>query len=168
MELFDALIEESIKTINNAHGRIRHCVDQLTDADVWFRENDHVNSIGIIIQHLCGNLRQWIIGGIGGKPDVRNRPSEFKDTMRTGKTELMDRFRDVVQECNETIRRLTPEELMEPRRIQGFDETVLSAMFASIPHIELHAGQVSYITKLLLKDRYKPRWKPTTKEEGAE
>ena len=168
MTLFEALIEESIKTIENAYGRICHCVEQLNDEDIWFRENEHVNSVGIIIQHLCGNLRQWIIGGIGGKPDVRDRPSEFKDADRTSKKELMNRFQNVIQECNETLRRLPPEELLVPRRIQGFDETVISAMFSSIPHIELHGGQIVYITRLMLQDRYKLRWKPTTKEEGAE
>lgn len=168
MEVFDALKEESIKTIDKAFGRICHCVEQLSDEDIWFQENEHVNSIGIIIQHLCGNLRQWIIGGIGRKPDVRDRPSEFKNTSRVSKKELMDKFRAIIQECNETLRQLTLEELLEPRRIQGFEETVISAIFSSIPHIELHAGQIVYITRLILKERYQFHWKPTTKEEGAE
>ncbi len=158
MNVFDAVIEESIKTIDNAYGRICHCVGQLDAGQFWARENSSVNSVGILIQHLCGNLRQWVIAGIGGAQDVRDRPSEFKDEERPDKDELMNMFENTIQECKETIKNLSPEQLLEHRRIQGFDETVLSAMFSTIPHIELHGGQIVYITRLLLKDRFEIRW----------
>lgn len=167
MDIFNAVIEESIKAIDNAYGRICHCVGQLGQEHIWVRERAGVNSIGIIINHLCGNLRQWIVAGIGGKQDVRDRPSEFKDEERPSKDELMSRLENVIQECKRTIRKVRPEQLLEHRRIQGSEETVLSALFSAIPHIELHAGQIVYITRLLLQDKYQLRWKPRTKEEGA-
>ena len=109
MEISETLIAESARTIHYAYATVRHCVEQLTDADIWARESDHVNSIGIMIQHLCGNLRQWIISGIGWKPDVRDRPSEFRDATRTGRDELMSGFRETIEECKETLRQLTPD-----------------------------------------------------------
>jgi len=63
---------------------------------------------------------------------------------------------------------LPPEQLLEPRRIQGFEETVLSALFSALPHLELHGGPIVYITRLLLKEHYELRWQPQTPEEGAE
>ena len=99
MDIFSAVIEESVKTIDNAFGRICHCVDQLTEEQFWYRENSNVNSIGIIIQHLSGNLRQWVLSGIGKQSDIRNRPLEFKDDDRLSKEEQMKAFGDLILDC---------------------------------------------------------------------
>ena len=39
-------------------------------------------------------------------------------------------------------------QLLETRKIQGFDETALQAIFHVVEHFSLHTGQVIYITKL--------------------
>ena len=167
-EIFRALVDEMIKTMDNAHGRIRHCVDQLSDEDIWAQPSDDVNSVGIILQHLCGNLRQWIVSGVGGELDVRDRPSEFRAPRDVRKAQLVADLDAVIERCRRVMLQLSSDEILQPRRIQGFDETVLSAMFSSVPHLELHAGQIVYITRLLLGDRYQLRWKPATAEQGAE
>jgi hypothetical protein len=41
--------------------RLRACVEQLTDEQVWWRPNEASNSIGNIILHLNGNVGQWLI-----------------------------------------------------------------------------------------------------------
>ena len=65
--------------LTNAFDRIRHCLGQLSDEQVWQRESEAMNSIGNLILHLCGNVRQWIVSGIGGAKDVRQRPNEFSE-----------------------------------------------------------------------------------------
>ncbi len=44
-------------------------IDQLEEAHIWYRPNASSNAIGNLILHLVGNLRQWILGGIGNLPD---------------------------------------------------------------------------------------------------
>jgi len=65
--------------LTKALDRIKHCLGQLTDEQIWRRESDAMNSIGNLILHLCGNLRQWIVAGIGAEKDVRQRPKEFSE-----------------------------------------------------------------------------------------
>ena len=65
--------------LDSALLRIKHCLGQLTDDQVWRRSQPSLNSIGNLILHLCGNLRQWIVAGLGGAPDERNRPAEFSE-----------------------------------------------------------------------------------------
>ena len=66
---------------------IERSVAPLTDAQVWWRPNEASNSIGNLILHLSGNVRQWIVGGVGRQPNERNRQLEFDerkvDTERT-------------------------------------------------------------------------------------
>jgi hypothetical protein len=35
------------------------------------------NAIGNLVLNLCGNVQQWIVSGVGGETDVRDRAAEF-------------------------------------------------------------------------------------------
>lgn len=168
----NAIGVEFIKASNSrairALDRIRHCLGQLDEEDIWWRPDENMNSIGILILHLCGNLRQWIISGVGGAKDARVRHLEFKPKELIPKAELQNNLTQVVGEISGVFSRIKPDILLKQRRIQGFDETVLSAIYSTLTHFELHAGQIVYITRLKLGDRYMISWKPANKEQGAE
>src|SRR5687767_6147653 len=85
-------LTESRKRLAACLDRIRHCLAQLDDAQVWWRPFAGHNSIANMVLHLCGNLRQWIVAGAGGAPDVRNRPQEFLEHGPIRKDELLGRL----------------------------------------------------------------------------
>ena len=133
----------------------------------WWRQAESQNSIANIILHLCGNVKQWVVSGIGGEPDIRERPKEFSQRRAIPKTELLTRLDDVVQEAGEVLGRMTAPELLTTRRVQGFDATALGAIFSSVPHFVGHTHQIVYITRCLLGNAYQFEWTPTTPEQGA-
>jgi hypothetical protein len=45
------------------------------------------------VLHLCGNVRQWIVSGAGGRPDARERNKEFDARGGPGAAELGARLR---------------------------------------------------------------------------
>ena len=47
------------------------------------------------------------------------------------------------------IDRLTAEQLVERRTIQGYDKSVLEAVYQVVEHFSHHTGQILYATKLL-------------------
>ena len=57
--------------------QLRLAVDTLTDEGVWWRAHEQSNSVGNLLLHLNGNVRQWILGGVGRQPDARHRAEEF-------------------------------------------------------------------------------------------
>jgi hypothetical protein len=126
-----------------------------------------MNSVANILLHLCGNVRQWIIAGVPRAPDTRDRPREFTERGPIPKDELLRRLDAVVREADAVLAAATERQLLEPRRIQGFDETVLSATFDSLAHFNGHTQEIIYITRLQLGDAYKFAWAPTTPEQGA-
>jgi hypothetical protein len=148
--------------------KIQHCLNQLADDDVRWRATPGLNSIAIIIAHLCGNVRQWIVAGVGGKSDVRNRPAEFRDPGAVTREELLRQIEEAVSEVDRTLAGLDPSSLTRARRIQGFDETVMSAIFDTASHFVGHTHQIVYITRLRLGDSYRFEWSPTSSEQGAE
>src|SRR5262245_36604156 len=130
-ELARAMGTAAADELTSALERIRHCLGQLTDEQVWWRPQPSMNSIGNQMLHLCGNLRQWLVAGLGGAQDVRNRPAEFAERGPIPKTDLLRRLDAGVSEAKAILGRLIARDLMEVRRIQGFDVTGLGAIFDS-------------------------------------
>ncbi len=147
--------------------KIKHCLDQLDDEQIWWRPRQSHNSIGNLLLHVCGNLSQWILSAVGGEPDTRDRPSEFSQRGPIPKAELVRRLEDVVDRSRAVLAGLPASRLLEDRRVQGFDETVLSAIVDSVCHFTGHTHQVVYITRLQLGDEYRFEWTPSTPEHGA-
>jgi hypothetical protein len=133
-ELAAAVGREAAKELASALARIKHCLGQLTDEQVWWRSRPSLNSVGNLILHLCGNVRQWIIAGLGGAADVRDRPAEFSERAPLPKEKLLRKLEAVVDEARAVLARQTARHLLEARRIQGFDVTGLVAIFDSVPH----------------------------------
>ena len=73
--------------------KIERCLESLTEEDVWWRPNEQSNSIGNLLMHLAGNLRQWIISGVGGADDVRQRAQEFDERSPLPVATLMAQLR---------------------------------------------------------------------------
>src|SRR5215471_4571271 len=166
-DLAAAVRTEAATELTEAHDRIKHCLSQLSEGQVWWRSNHALNSIGNLILHLCGNVRQWIIAGVGGAADDRDRPAEFAERGPIPKDELLRALDAVVAEAKEVLGRLTASQLVEPRRVQGFTVTGLGALFSSIPHFRGHTQEIIHMTRLQLGDAYRFAWKPATPEQGA-
>jgi uncharacterized damage-inducible protein DinB len=166
-QLSAAVTAAASDALTKAVDRIKHCLGQLSDEQVWWRPSESMNSIGNLILHLCGNVRQWIVAGIGGEPDVRQRPKEFSERRPISKTELLRRLHDVVAEAHEALSKASAQDLLRKRRIQGFDVTGVEAIFDSIPHFKGHTQEIIHMTRSLLGDAYKFAWVPSTPQEGA-
>jgi uncharacterized damage-inducible protein DinB len=130
--------------------RIRSAVAQLPEEELWWRPNEASNSIGNLLLHLAGNLRQWVVCGVGGLPDDRQRQAEFDRRDPLPAAELLARLADTVADADRTLRDLPTEELLAPRSIQGRETTALGAIYHAVEHFSMHTGQIAYIAKLRL------------------
>lgn len=166
-DLANAVGSAAAQEMTNAFNRIKHCVGQLSDEQVWWRSHPSMNRIGNLILHLCGNVKQWIVAGLGDEADNRNRSSEFVERGPIPKDDLIRRLEVVVNEANVVLERQSAQQLVAVRRIQGFDITGLVALFDSVPHFRGHTQEIIHITRLQLGEAYRLAWEPKTKEEGA-
>lgn len=163
----EALLAEARRHLDQAVERVEHCVGQLDDAQVWWRPAEGLNSIGNLLLHLAGNLRQWVVSGVGGAADTRDRPAEFAERGPIPRDELLQRFRSVVVEAAAALASFDPARFLEHRRIQGFDESNLSAVWHSLTHLTGHVQEIVLLTRLQLGDRYRFAFVPADPEQGA-
>lgn len=129
--------------------KIERCLERLGDEQVWWRPNERSNSIGNLLLHLEGNARQWVVCGVGGAADLRERDAEFAERATITRADLLARLRATLSEVDAVLARLDPDRLLEQRRIQGLDVTTLRAVFHVVEHFSMHTGQIIQLTKLL-------------------
>lgn len=172
--------------------KIRHCLAQIDDTQVWWRPQESLNSIGNLMLHLAGNLRQWGITHVLQQEDHRDRASEFaadgrepsgasgrqtniadgrepsgaggRQTNIAGghtRDELLAHLTETVTEAQSVMQKLTPDDLLSRRTIQGFDVSVLEALGHTVTHFTGHTHQIITLTRLIIGDAYQYDWDPT-------
>jgi len=137
------------KLVNQYWPRLRHCVEPLMDEQIWWRPNASSNSIGNLILHLNGNVRQWLVDSFNRKEDKRDRPAEFAETGNISASALLEKLGRTIAEGAAVLDRLTEADLIAPYEIQGYDVHGLDAVYQVVEHFGLHYGQIAYITKLI-------------------
>lgn len=142
-------LDHSINKLRQYTGRIEHCLGQLNEEQVWARGGENENAIGNLVLHLCGNVRQWIVAGVGGQPDIRERDREFAARGGVPARELVDRLRGTIEEAAAVISGVTPERLAQRLLIQNYDESGLEAIYHVVEHFSMHTGQIIFVTKML-------------------
>jgi uncharacterized damage-inducible protein DinB len=134
--------------VNEYLPKIQRCLNSLGEEDLWWRAHETDNSIGNLILHLCGNVRQWIVSGVCGKEDQRNRPAEFSARGSMSKDVLLQRINETLDEADEALSNFETSRLLEKRTIQSYNVTCFEAVFHVVEHFSGHVGQIIYITKM--------------------
>ena len=129
--------------------RLRGCVESLTDGQVWWRPNEASNSIGNLILHLDGNVRQWLVSSFNRSEDARDRPAEFAARQGISRSALLSQLDGTLREASEVLSRLSEAELLATFHIQGSTVTGLHAVYQVVEHFGTHYGQILFITKLV-------------------
>ena len=129
--------------------QIVRCAGLLNEAELWQRANEHCNSVGNLILHLTGNIRQWIVAGIGGEPFRRDRPAEFAARGPRPAGEIVGALESTVRRAGAIIAGLDAEALGVRRTIQGYDVSALVAVWHVVEHCSFHTGQIVHLTKVM-------------------
>ena len=127
--------------------KISAAVRSMPPDRLWWRPNESSNSAGNLLLHLTGNVRQWIVSGVGGAADVRHRDAEFAAHDGADAESLLAGLQDAIRDVDAVLSRLTSESLREPRMIQGRETTVFAAVYHVVEHFSGHTGQIILLAK---------------------
>ena len=142
-------LDYSIKKLRQQSKRIQDCLSRLEDAQMWLRGSENEKAVGNLVMHLCGNVRQWIISGIGGSADHRDRDREFTARSEVPKAELAAQLEKTIDEATHVLAGVTAERLLDTMVIQGYDVTVMESVYHVVEHFSGHTGQIIFATKAI-------------------
>ena len=128
--------------------KLRAAVLAMPPEAIWWRANDQSNSVGNLLLHLAGNVRQWIVSGVGGAADSRDRAGEFAAQAGGGAEELLANLERALDDVDAVLAHLTPDDLAARRTIQGREISVFEAIYHVVEHFSLHLGQIILVAKM--------------------
>lgn len=137
--------------------KIGRAIGGLSDEEIWSRLNEESNSIGNLLLHISGNMRQWLVSGVGGAPDARVRSEEFAARGTMSGADLINHLKDAIDDADRVLfglieemeRSGTDAVLQRTVAPQGYDQTVLDAVFHVVEHYSQHTGQILMLAKWL-------------------
>ncbi len=141
-EIKRRLFEESLP-------RLHKCLGLLSEQEIWHRPNYETVSAGNLILHLCGNARQWILAGLCGQPDTRQRQKEFDEKGPISTEKLINELNILERELQKALDQIQPQHLLKQYEVQIFKENGISILVHVVEHFSYHVGQVTYIVKSL-------------------
>jgi hypothetical protein len=135
--------------LDQSANRIGVCLGKLSEDQVWARGHENENAVGNLVLHLCGNVRQWIMHGLGGQPDVRTRDAEFSAAGGSAPSELAAKVRQTIDEARSVLIALRPDQLTATYTIQNRTVSGVEAVLNVVEHFAQHTGQIIFATKNL-------------------
>ena len=142
-------IDQSIYRIEENTHRILKCLQEIDEVETWQAPNEKSNSIGNLILHLCGNIRQYAISALGEKKDTRDRPKEFSIKEGPGKESLFDELVNTVAEAISILKNIDEARLTKIYSVQGFSLSGIGIIIHVTEHYSYHTGQIAFWTKQL-------------------
>jgi uncharacterized damage-inducible protein DinB len=157
------LPQEAHRLFAEYSGKIEQCVGLLSTEQIWWRPNPACTSVGNILLHLCGNLSQWVLAGLGGVPFERHRQEEFTAVGGQDGPMLLDRLGEVVSACRDVTSDLPEETLVQTFVIQGITASGFGVLLHAVEHMSYHTGQIVYIAKQLVGEQVEVEFYPHLK-----
>jgi uncharacterized damage-inducible protein DinB len=119
------------------------------DYEIWRRAGgEESNSIGNLLLHLSGSTRMWIISGLGGAPDNRDRQREFDERSQISCDRLLAGLRATVEEADLVLAAFDSDRLLEQKQVRSETYTALEIIFHSVEHFSMHTGQILLLAKM--------------------
>ena len=148
-EFLPEFINAAIRYFDENTAKLQACLDELEEADTWRRPNEHSNSVGNLLLHLSGNIRQWAISSLGNSEDSRQREKEFAADGGFTKSELKEKLFSTIEEAKAIIKNITLPEILKKRNVQAYHCSGIHIILHVTEHYSYHTGQIIFWTKLL-------------------
>lgn len=130
--------------------------EQLDELDFHFQPNEESNSIGIIIQHLAGNMLSRFTNFLteDGEKDWRHRDAEF-ELQHLSKEQLLKKWEEGWACLLNTVQSLTETDLGNTITIRSEKLTVVDALNRQLAHYPYHVGQIVYLGRMIKSKAWK-------------
>lgn len=130
------------------HRQMEEVIDSLPAESFDWSPGADINSINVLVTHICGAQRYWI-GSASRDPMLpRDRPTEFQVKGLAAPTLKAD-LAHTLSYCQQVLASLIPDDLTRPCAVlrEGQPVTVGWALIHAVQHTALHVGQVQLMAQ---------------------
>jgi Protein of unknown function (DUF1572) len=155
LQFTTSYMEDSIAIFRYYKKLVERALQQVTDEQLFATLDGEMNSIGVIVKHLSGNMRsRWtdFLTSDGEKPG-RDRDEEFSHPPATREA-LLAMWEDGWQCLLGTLESLSDADLGRTITIRGEPHSAMQAINRQVAHYSYHCGQIVFLAKHFSSDRW--------------
>lgn len=128
---------------------LKKATKDLTQEELWHKMNRNSNSIGVLCQHLSGNITQYIIAGLGNEADLRKRSLEFVNEAIFKDIKAFDLLSNTIDRAMSVIHNIKSEEFYKIYQVQGITMKGFEILQHVSQHLYYHSGQIVLLNKII-------------------
>ncbi|HNE46247.1 MAG TPA: DUF1572 domain-containing protein [Chitinophagales bacterium] len=130
--------------------------DQVTDEQLFWKFNEESNSIATIVKHLSGNmLSRWTdFFTSDGEKEWRKRDEEFENDIQN-REDMLKVWNEGWNCLYHVIDHLTADDLEKIIYIRNQGHSVVEAINRQLAHYPYHVGQIVFIGKMVMDEKWK-------------
>ncbi|UCH58171.1 MAG: DUF1572 family protein [Candidatus Bathyarchaeota archaeon] len=132
-------------------------IEQVSGEELFARIGEESNSIAVLMKHMAGNmLHRWTepFTTDEERPE-RNRDAEFVTEAGETKKAVFERWEAGWRTLFNTLGGLRDRDLARTVRIRWRKYTLMEALNRQIVHYSLHAGQIVFLAKHFMGERWR-------------
>lgn len=140
--------ETAIRFLDKQLDAIRAVLDEFPADAIWSRPSTGVVSLGNLVCHVAGSMRDWFENGLAAGDWVRDRQLEFdRDTGpdRAGLHAMLDETRTL---CTAFLAEVCETNWEDDRQFRGRTLPVREVLWHQVEHVAYHAGQAALLRRL--------------------
>ncbi len=153
LQFTTSYLEDSIGIFRYYKKLAERAMQQVSDDQLFAVLDGKMNSIGVMVKHLSGNMRsRWtdFLTSDGEKPG-RDRDEEFSRPPATRQA-LLEMWEDGWQRLLGTLESLSDADLGRTITIRGEPHSVMQAINRQVAHYSYHCGQIVFLAKHFCSD----------------
>lgn len=128
---------------------IRGVIEEFPDENLWERPAAGVVSLGNLVCHVAGSMREWFENGLGQADWSRDRQFEFDREGEMGKAALSEHLEETRIHCGTFLDTVNQENWEDHRRFRDKPYTVREILWHQVEHVAFHAGQAAFLRRLV-------------------
>ena len=148
MRFTTSYLEDALAMFRQYKAQAEAAMEQVSDQQLFAALDEEMNSIGIVVKHMAGNMRsRWtdFLTSDGEKPD-RNRDAEF-ETPPTTRRELLEKWEEGWRYVFAALEPLGDADVSRTVTIRSEPHSVMQAINRQIAHYSYHIGQIVFLAK---------------------
>jgi hypothetical protein len=148
LQFTTSYLEDSIAIFRYYKKLAERAMQQVSDDQLFTVLDGEMNSIGVMVKHLSGNMRsRWtdFLSSDGEKPG-RDRDEEFSNPPATREA-LLEMWEEGWQCLLGTLESLSDTDLSRTVTIRGEPHSVMQAINRQVAHCSYHCGQIVFLAK---------------------
>ena len=127
---------------------IRGVLAEFPEEAIWQRTPEGLVSLGNLVCHVAGSMRDWFENGLAQGDWQRDRPYEFERDGDLDRDALQKHLDETREHCGAFLDEVTDETWEQTRRFRDKEYRVREILWHQVEHVAYHAGQAAFLRRL--------------------